>query len=52
MGRLRREGVRAVSRNGVLGDPRGATAAEGRRLLDELAGACVNALDALLERRA
>ena len=36
--RLRREGVRAVSPNGVLGDPRGASAAEGRELL-ERAGA-------------
>ncbi len=30
---LRREGVRAASANGVLGDPSGATVAEGRRLL-------------------
>ncbi|MEU8897556.1 mycofactocin biosynthesis peptidyl-dipeptidase MftE [Nocardia sp. NPDC048505] len=30
-------GVRAVSPNGVLGDPGPATAADGRRLLDELA---------------
>ena len=34
---LRAGGVRAVSRNGVLGDPAGATAAEGSRLLDRLA---------------
>jgi creatinine amidohydrolase len=34
MPRLRREGVRAVSPNGILGDPTGATAAEGRALLD------------------
>ena len=33
MPHLRGGGVAAVSRNGVLGDPRGATAAEGRRLL-------------------
>ncbi len=32
--RLRAGGVRAVSPNGVLGDPRGATAAEGARILD------------------
>jgi creatinine amidohydrolase len=32
--RLRREGVRAVSPNGILGDPTGATAAEGRALLE------------------
>jgi len=30
---LRREGVRAVSPNGVLGDPEGASAAEGEQLL-------------------
>lgn len=30
---LRREGVRAVSASGVLGDPRGASADEGRALL-------------------
>ena len=30
-------GVRAVSANGVLGDPAGASAAEGARLLDQLA---------------
>lgn len=34
--RLQAEGVRAASPNGVLGDPVGATAAEGRRLLGEL----------------
>jgi len=34
---LRDGGVRAVSESGVLGDPTGATAAEGVRLLDELA---------------
>jgi creatinine amidohydrolase len=33
MGRLRAEGVRAVAPNGVLGDPRGASAEEGRELL-------------------
>lgn len=32
--RLRREGVRAVSPNGVLGDPAGASAHEGRALLE------------------
>jgi mycofactocin system creatininase family protein len=32
---LRREGLRAVSSNGVLGDPAGASAEEGQRLLDE-----------------
>ena len=34
MPRLRREGVRAVSPNGVLGDPAGASAREGRELLE------------------
>ena len=34
---LLRQGVRAVSANGVLGDPAGATAAEGARVLDEMA---------------
>ena len=32
--RLRAEGVRPVSSNGVLGNPEGANAAEGRALLD------------------
>ena len=32
--RLRTDGVAAVSANGVLGDPTGASAAEGRQLLD------------------
>ncbi|MGB3771080.1 MAG: mycofactocin biosynthesis peptidyl-dipeptidase MftE [Rhodococcus sp. (in: high G+C Gram-positive bacteria)] len=36
MPRLRSEGVRAVSPTGVLGDPRGADAAEGRLLLREM----------------
>ncbi len=36
--RLRAEGVRAVSPTGVLGDPAGASAAEGERLLAGLAG--------------
>jgi mycofactocin precursor peptide peptidase len=34
--RLRAEGVRPVSSNGVLGDPTGANAEEGRALLDAL----------------
>jgi len=34
--RLRAEGVRPVSSNGVLGDPAGASADEGRALLDAL----------------
>jgi len=48
MARLRAAGVRAVSPNGVLGDPRGATADLGRRLLDELVAGCVTAIDALV----
>lgn len=48
MDRLCGEGVRAVSPNGVLGDPRGATAQTGRRLLDELVAGCVASLDTLL----
>jgi mycofactocin system creatininase family protein len=32
--RLRRDGVRAVSANGVLGDPAGASVAEGARVFD------------------
>jgi mycofactocin precursor peptide peptidase len=36
---LRRGGVAAVSPNGVLGDPTGATAEEGERLLAEMTGA-------------
>ncbi len=42
---LRSQGVRAVSASGVLGDPVGATAAEGERLLAEI----VSALGALLD---
>lgn len=42
---LEREGVRAVSPNGVLGDPAGATADEGRALLDDLVDRTARALD-------
>ncbi|HVM67139.1 MAG TPA: mycofactocin biosynthesis peptidyl-dipeptidase MftE [Acidimicrobiales bacterium] len=42
---LRTAGVAAVSANGVLGDPTGATAAEGEALLDALAAALVAAVD-------
>lgn len=48
MDRLRRDGVRSVSPNGVLGDPREATAEEGERLLAELVAACTRALTSLL----
>lgn len=37
MPRMREAGVRAVSPNGVLGDPAGASAAEGERLLEAMA---------------
>jgi creatinine amidohydrolase len=43
---LRSAGVGAVSANGVLGDPSGATAREGAALLDTLADALVAAVDA------
>jgi mycofactocin precursor peptide peptidase len=36
--------VRAVSRNGILGDPAGASAAEGAALLDELTGGLLAAV--------
>ena len=48
MTRLRTEGVRPVSPSGVLGDPAGATAAEGRRLLAQEAANCAALLDTLL----
>jgi creatinine amidohydrolase/Fe(II)-dependent formamide hydrolase-like protein len=32
----------------VLGDPLGATVAEGRRLMEELTTGCIAAIDALL----
>ncbi len=47
MPELRAEGVRPVSSNGVLGDPRGATAEEGRVLLEAL----VHDLCAAVDRR-
>jgi len=45
MATLRAKGVRAVSANGVLGDPEGATPAEGRRLLGEVADHLVESFD-------
>ena len=50
--RLRAEGVRAVSPNGVLGDPAGAAAAEGRELLATLADQLAAAVDAWCADRA
>ena len=46
MPELRRSGVRAVSPNGVLGDPAGASAAEGAALLARLAADLLTAVDA------
>jgi mycofactocin system creatininase family protein len=43
---LRSGGVRSVSPNGVLGDPHGASAAEGHRLLDGFAADLIAAVDA------
>ena len=48
---LREQGVRAVSANGVLGDPAGASAAEGERLLARLVKNLNVTMDQLLERR-
>ncbi len=48
MPELRARGVRAVSPNGVLGDPTGASAAEGERLLGLLADGLAGTLDKLL----
>jgi len=44
---MRERGVRAVSPNGVLGDPAGASAAEGAELLDELAARLTGELEVL-----
>ncbi len=48
---LRDQGVRAVSANGVLGDPAGASAAEGERLLARLTDGLNDAMDRMLEHR-
>jgi len=45
---LQASGVRAVSPNGVLGDPTGASAAEGKRLLDLLVTSLGAAIDKLI----
>jgi creatinine amidohydrolase len=44
---LEEQGVRSVSPNGVLGDPSGADAAEGRRLLDRAVDDLVSWFDTL-----
>jgi creatinine amidohydrolase len=48
MPRLRAEGVRPISSNGVLGDPQGASAAEGELLLAAMTDDLVGALGAQL----
>ena len=48
---LRARGVRHVSPNGVLGDPAGASAAEGERLLGLLVADLSQTVDALLAER-
>ncbi len=48
---LRADGVRAVSPSGVLGDPRGANAAEGAALLDRLAADLARDADAFFPQR-
>jgi creatinine amidohydrolase len=47
LGALRAGGVRAVSPNGVLGDPAGASADEGRTLLDALTVELIACVDGL-----
>jgi creatinine amidohydrolase len=42
--RLRAEGVRPISSNGVLGDPTGASATEGRALLEAMTAELVSAV--------
>jgi len=49
---LRQRGVRAVSGNGVLGDPAGASAPEGERILARLTQRLNDAVDRLLKRAA
>ena len=51
MPRLRTEGVRPVSSNGVLGDPAGASADEGRALLRALVSDLVSAVTARWSER-
>jgi mycofactocin system creatininase family protein len=52
MPRLRAEGVRPVSSNGVLGDPSGASAAEGEALLAALTNEMTEAISARWPRGA
>jgi mycofactocin system creatininase family protein len=50
--RLRAQGVRPISSNGVLGDPSGANAEEGRALLSSMTGALAAAIGARWPDRA
>jgi creatinine amidohydrolase len=45
---LRSAGVRAVSPNGVLGDPSGASTEEGVALLDAMASSLITAVEEFL----
>jgi hypothetical protein len=47
---LTARGVRAVSGQGVLGDPAGASAAEGAQLVEHMAGGLRKTLEAFLSR--
>jgi mycofactocin system creatininase family protein len=49
---LRERGIRAVSGNGILGDPAGASAAEGERFLARLTQGLAGAIDGLLNQQA
>ena len=49
---LRSGGVRAVSANGILGDPTGATALEGSALLDRLTADLIRQVDEWISPRA
>jgi mycofactocin precursor peptide peptidase len=49
---MRAGGVRAVSESGILGDPIGADATDGERLLDELSAALASQVTAWLESSA
>lgn len=51
MGVLRERGMRAVSGNGILGDPAGASAAEGERFLARLTQGLNERMDRLLEQQ-
>jgi mycofactocin precursor peptide peptidase len=48
---LRERGVRAVSSNGILGDPAGASAAEGERILARLTQRLASVIDGLLHQQ-